>query len=233
MIRSLLFSLLLITSSCNRSNEKRIFISGEVEGITGTIYLLEQTTMELQKIDSAIPDEKGLFQWSAASDETSIYSCQLTPDDPVVFIAKPGDSIRIKGDLNQEPSVVRVSGNRESDLLQTFYTFSSRNLREVDSLQMLIDRNQGEPDFYELTVRVDSIFNQIWERQLEYEKKFILEHAGDFSTLLVVNYHFGVRPVLSPKTDAEDYRRVDSGLIANYPGNRHSLFFHQWLKEVK
>ena len=92
---------------------------------------------------------------------------------------------------------------------------------------------QGEEGFYELTVMVDSLFNQIWERQRRYQKAFIREHAGDFSTLLVVNYHFGVRPVLSPKTDAEDYMRVDSGLMSNYPGNLHTIFFHKWLREVK
>ncbi len=230
---SLFTFVLFIASSCNHHKQDRIYIAGEIEGVSGMIFLQEQKTFELLKIDSMVPDVKGKFFWHPKTDETSIYSVWVTPDDKIVFIAKPGDSILISGTLNQYPSLFQVSGNKESDLINSFYTYSAGNIREVDSLQVLVGMNQGEDDFYELTVKVDSLFNQIWERQRSYEKNFIREHAGNFSTLLIVNYHFGVRPVLSPKADAEDYRRVDSGLMANYPDNRHTLFFHQWLKEVK
>jgi len=230
---SLFIIVLLITSSCSRENLDTFYITGEIEGISGMIYLQEQKTFELLKIDSVVPAENGKFSWEPKTDETSIYAVWITPDDQVVFIAKPGDSIHISGTLSQYPSFFHVSGNEESTLLNSFYAYSSGNIREVDSLQVLVEMSQGEEDFYELTVTVDSLFNQIWERQRRYEKDFIREHSGNFSTLLVVNYHFGVRPVLSPNADAEDYSRVDSGLLANYPDNRHTLFFHQWLKEVK
>jgi len=230
---SLVIIVLLIGSGCSPNNDNTVIITGQIEGAPVLIYLLEQTILELQKIDSALPDEKGVFQWSPNVNETGIFSLRVIPGEQVIFIASPGDSILITGNMNQDPPVFQVSGNRESSLLQSFYAYSAGNLREVDSLQRIIELNQGEDDFYELTVRIDSLFNQIWERQRSYEKEYIRENAGDFSTLLVVNYHFGMRPVLSPKTDAGDYRRVDSGLMANYPGNRHTRFFHQWLKEVK
>ncbi|MBE0647984.1 MAG: DUF4369 domain-containing protein [Bacteroidales bacterium] len=230
---SLFVTSILLLSACSHKNENRIIITGQVEGASGIIYLQEQTTFELLKIDSMIADSEGRFSLDVKTDQASIYSVRLTPDDQVVFIAQPGDSVQIEGNLNQFPSQIRASGNSETDLLQDFYDFSTGNLREVDSLQRIIELNQGEENFYELTVYTDSLFNQIWVRQRLYEKEFIRNHAGDFSTLLVVNYHFGVGPVLSPKNDKEDYKRVDSGLMANYPGNRHALFFHQWLKEAR
>ncbi|MFH1936257.1 MAG: DUF4369 domain-containing protein [Bacteroidota bacterium] len=223
----------MLFSACLRDDENQFFVLGQVEGASGKLYLLEQKTSELLTIDSVNPDANGLFHCSVATDETSIYALRVAPDDQVVFIASPRDTIRVSGRLDIYPPKFRVSGNNESELLQTFYDYSAENLRKVDSLQLIIDKRQGEPGFYELTVRVDSLCNQIWEAQRQCEKTFILEHAGAFSTLLVVNYHFGVRPVLSAKTDAEDYRRVDSGLMATYPGNRHTLFFHQWLRGVK
>lgn len=229
----LLFLLVIVVSACQSSREKRIFITGQVEGASGMVYLQEQKTSELVKIDSLVADASGAFSWDIPSTQESIYSVRISPEEQIVFIAGPDDSILVTGSLLQYPSRFVVSGNVESELLQSFYDYSAGNIREVDSLQALIDMHQGEDDFYELTVRVDSLFNQIWERQRIYEKEFIRLHAGDFSTLLVVNYHFGVRPVLSVKTDMEDYRRVDSGLLATYPENRHTLFFHQWLKEIK
>ncbi|NQV03137.1 MAG: DUF4369 domain-containing protein [Bacteroidia bacterium] len=224
---------LLLFSACQFDDENQFFVIGQIEGAAGKLYLLEQKTFELQRIDSVEPADKGRFQCSVEADETSIYALRVAPGEQVVFIASPGDTIRITGNPDHYPFIFQVAGNVESELLQAFYTYSAGNLRKVDSLQLLIEMNQGESDFYELTVMVDSMFNQIWETQRQYEKAFILEHAGAFSTLLVVNYHFGVRPVLSPGTDAVDYRRVDSGLMVTYPGNRHTLFFHQWLKEIK
>ena len=51
--------------------------------------------------------------------------------------------------------------------------------------------------------------------------------------MLVVNFHFGARPVLSLDEDYADYCVVDSGLRADYPDNKHTRFFHRWLKEVR
>ncbi|MBN1197994.1 MAG: DUF4369 domain-containing protein [Bacteroidales bacterium] len=230
---SILAGLFLIVSSCSRDQENRILVHGRIEGMSETIYLLEQKVTDLVKIDSVVTDENGVFSLSVHSDEFSIYALRITTDQQVVFIAGPGDSILITSKLSFGPSRIQVSGNDESELLHTFYTYSANNLHEVDSIQTIIEKNQGAENFYELTVQADSLFNQIWERQKMYEIEFIREHAGMFSSLLVVNYHFGVKPVLSPKLDAEQYRKVDSGLMANFPGNRHTLFFHQWLREVK
>lgn len=233
LIVSLLVMGLLIITSCSSNKENRILIHGRIEGISETLCLLEQKTFDLVKIDSATPDNNGVFILSINATETSIYALRVTPEQQVIFIAGPGDSILITGNLNSYPSLIQISGNEETELLHSFYAYSAENLREVDSIQTIIEKNQGTADFYELTVRADSLFNQIWERQKRYEIEFIREHAGKFSTLLVVNYHFGVKPVLSPKLNQEQYRKVDSGLMARFPGNRHALFFHQWLKEGK
>ncbi|TSA23640.1 MAG: hypothetical protein D4R67_13200 [Bacteroidetes bacterium] len=225
--------LLLLVTACQRQPAHLVVVQGTMEGTAGMLWLLEQKTFELQKIDSVTPDTGGTFRICIPSSGTNIFALRNTAGDQAVFIATAGDSISVSGRLDLFPPEFRVSGNKESELLQTFYDYSYGNLRKVDSLQVLIERNQGEEGFYELTVRVNSLFNQIWEAQRAYEKDFIHDHAGAFATLLVVNYHFGVRPVLSVKTDAADYRRVDSGLMAAYPGNKHTLFFHQWLKEMK
>lgn len=230
---SVLFFGTFLLYSCSNSHRDRILVQGRIDGVTEIVYLLEQTTSELIKIDSTVPDDHGIFSISTKADETGIYALRITTDHQVVFIAAPGDTLLITGNLNAFPSNIQVSGNEESELLHTFYLYSAKNLREVDSIQRVIERSQGEEDFYELTLKADSSFNQIWERQKRYEIEFINENAGNFAILLVVNYHFGVKPVLSPKEDPESYRRVDSALMAGFPGNRHTFFFHQWLKEVK
>ena len=73
-------------------------------------------------------------------------------------------------------------------------------------------------------LQFDTLFRQIWEEQRAYEIKFLEEHPGSLTSLIVVNYSFGVRPVLSMDEDLAWYRKVDSSLTARFPGNRHVIY---------
>ena len=194
---------------------------------------MEQQPVELIPIDSTIVSAEEGFYFIILPSESGIYSLMFNPEQQVVFIASPGDTITVTGDLDHYPESIEVRGNEEAILLQTFYTYSNKNHRKIDSLQAIVELQQNDPDFYQLTLQLDSAFAEIWDEQRTYEKVFIRDHPGTLATLLVVNYHFGVRSILSPDIDSSDYNRVDSGLMATYPDNKHTQFFHRWLKEVK
>lgn len=224
--------ILPVAESCSHIRTGRIVLLGSTSGNTGPFYLMEQNTFDLMLIDSVTPDADGRFRIDITAEQTSIYALRETNGDQAVFIASPGDTVRISGNQGLSQPALRVSGTWESELLQAFSDFSAGNLRKVDSLQILIDMSQGEDGFYELTVKADSMFIRIWEAQRQYEMNFIKNYPGTFASLLVVNYHFGVKPVLSPDADWYYYHVVDSGLMAAYGENRHTQFFHRWLKEV-
>ncbi len=224
---------LVYVSCTHEGKESKILILGEIKHASGTIFFLEQNTFELQKIDSAHLTNAGTFQFEVVAQEMSIYAILLHSEQQMVFIALPGDTIVITGDLNHFPGSIQINGNEETVLLQSFYAFSNENRRKVDSLQSIVEQHQNDPGFYQLTLHLDSAFTEIWEEQRAYEKTFIRDHPGTLAALLVVNYHFGVRSVLSPDTDFVDYNKVDSGLMATYPDNKHTQFFHRWLEEVK
>ena len=226
-------SLALTLQSCNDANKKQeIHILGNVQH-ADTVFLLEQQIVELLQIDSTTVTDEEAFYFIIRPNEPGIFALRFNPEQQIVFIASPGDTITITGDLDHFPGSIQVIGNEEAILLQTFYSYSNENHRKIDSLQSIIEERQNDPDFYSLTLHLDSAFTEIWEDQRAYEKAFIRDHSGSLATLLVVNYHFGVRPVLSPDIDFADYILVDSGLIARYPDNKHTQFFHRWLEEIK
>ncbi|NQV02541.1 MAG: DUF4369 domain-containing protein [Bacteroidia bacterium] len=224
---------MMVFLSCNSSTKrKEIHVLGKVQQAE-TVLLLEQQTVELLPVDSARVKDEEAFYFILHSHETGIYALRFNPGKQVVFIASPGDTITITGELDHFPGSIQVMGNEESILLQTFYSYSNENHRKIDALQSIVEQHQNDPDFYQLTLHLDSAFTEIWEEQRTYEKAFIRDHPGTLTALMVVNYHFGVRPVLSPDIDLADYILVDSGLIATYPDNKHTQFFHRWLEEVK
>ncbi len=229
----LLIVVMTILLSCNPSNKgQELHVLGKVQHAE-TVFLLEQHPAELIPVDSATFSDEQAFYFILQPTETGIYTLRFSEEKQVVFIASPGDTITVIGDLNHFPASIQVMGNEETILLQAFYSYSNENHLKIDSLQSIVEEHQNDPDFYSLTLQLDSAFAKIWEEQRAYEKDFIREHPGTLATLLVVNYHFGVRPILSPDIDSVDYNMVDSGLIATYPDNKHTQFFHRWLKEVK
>ena len=220
--------------SCNQTDIKQeIHVLGQVSQTGDMVFLFEQRTSELEKIDSVNVGSDGTFRFIIRPIEPGIYALRFDPGQQVVFIASPGDTIDIIADQNNVTRSIKIEGNEESILLQTFYSYSNKNHRKVDSLQSIVEQHKNDPGFYQLTSQLDSIFATIWEEQRAYEKTFIRDYPGTLAALLVVNYHFGVRPVLSPDTDYSDFKKVDSGLMANYPQNKHTQLFHHWLKEIK
>jgi len=219
--------------ACRRDQTQgRVFVSGLMTPAECQLFLLEQKDYELITLDSVVPDTAGRFGFIIYPAGSGIYAVRFPEGQQVVFIAAPGDTIRIRRNLSGARSVPVAEGNTETGLLQAFYDHAQSNLRKVDSLQAIVDRSQGADDFYACTLRIDSLLGRIWEDQRLFGKAFIRDHAGTLASLLAVQYHFGIKPVLSLQNDRQDYLRVDSGLMANYPGNRHTLLFHRWLQEI-
>jgi hypothetical protein len=112
-------------------------------------------------------------------------------------------------------------------LLHDFFVYTRLNERKVDSLEMLLVEQQDSSGYYLLTQRLDTSFRQIWESQVLYEKEFIDKHPGSLASLVVLNYAFGMSPVLSPEEDFEYYAKLDSVLFKKFPENKHVQYHHQ------
>ena len=102
----------------------------------------------------------------------------------------------------------------------------------ADSLTDLLHKHQYDDDYYQLTLAFDDIFGKIWEDQKTYERNFIDQHPGSLATLLVLNYAFGPRPVLSEEDDWAYYKKVDSTLMKKFPTNKHVLYHHKRIVKV-
>jgi hypothetical protein len=101
----------------------------------------------------------------------------------------------------------------------------------VDSLDMLLAERQDSSDYYNLTQKLDTSFREIWENQRALETTFINNHSGSLASLVVLNYAFGMSPVLNMDEDFRYYQALDSTLSISFPGNKHVLFHHQRVME--
>jgi len=228
-----ILSLLFIAFGCNHATDKTI-VTGTLQDADGIRFTLqEMDTHDIRTVDSVIPDSKGSFSFSPNVPEPGFWLIKAPTGKVLVMLLKEGDKINLSGSAIDFPDNIQMSGSQEAVLLNDFFMETRNREHLVDSLQMLIAERQDSSDFYEFTRTLDTTFKEIWESQRQMEIDFIKIHPHSLASLVVLNYAFGLSPVLSPEEDYNYYKFVDSSLTVNFPGNKHVKYHRQRVEKVR
>lgn len=222
--------LLLAGVSCRQQHPETGIISGRfTDGAGSRLILQEMDTHRFIPLDSVTLDSEGRFSFTTPLKEAGFRVLKAPDGKIMVLLQHPGDHLELEGAFRDFPDHVTLKGPADAMLLEQFFRFTRVHERMVDSLELVLIENQDDPDYVKLTRVVDSAFRNIFERQREYEACFIDRNPGSLASLVVLNYAFGMSPVLGPEDDLVYYLKVDSALSKAYPGNRHVEFHHERL----
>jgi hypothetical protein len=136
---------------------------------------------------------------------------------------KKGEDLHITGDITGPTSDFNLSGSPDSQLLQTFFHATIRNKDRIDSIKKVLLMHEGADDFLRFSMTADSLFSRVSEDQRKLEKEFIDRHPMSLASLIVLNFAFGPKPVLTMEEDLPYYLKLTS-LFNLYPKNKHVLF---------
>jgi hypothetical protein len=190
-------------------------------------------TREIHVIDSVVLEQSGKFSFNPAIEEPGFWLLKAPSGKILVLLLDAGDSIELSGSARDFPDNVILKGPADAMLLNDFFSYTRHNESEVDSLEMLLIERQDSADYYPLTQKLDTLFRSIWERQRAFEIDFLTKHPESLASLIILNYAFGLSPVLSPEEDFHYYELLDSALIMRYPDNKHVKFHHQRVLEFR
>lgn len=225
-----LFMMQLLFSCSDRSG--KALILGEISNADGELLVLQElSTKDIRNLDSVKLHGNGRFSFRISPLETGFYMLKAPSGKVLVMMIGKGDTIQLKGGFSDFPDQVVLTGNKEATLLHDFFVFTRKNEKEVDSLEMLLVEKQDSSGYYQLTQRIDTAFQKIWERQKAYEENFITRNPHSLASLIVLNYAFGMSPVISPDEDFSYYLILDRTLPEVYPGNKHVVYHQQRVKE--
>ncbi len=228
------FFIFMLFHSCRHSDLNTAVVNGIFADAKGLKLILQEIdTHAIHSVDSVVSDENGMFSFYPVIREAGFWLLKAPSGKILVLLMNAGDQIELSGSAHDFPENVVLEGPVETRLLNDFFRQTRHNENLVDSLEMLLSDRQDSPDFYQFTRRLDTSFRQIWESQRNYEMAFINKNPGSLASLVVLNYAFGMSPVLSPKDDFLYYQRVDSSLYANFPDNKHVKLHHQRLEEIR
>jgi hypothetical protein len=229
----LALSLLVAITSCRNQQDPKATVSGFFPDSPGIrLVLQEMDVRETHTLDSVTVDPGGRFGFRPVVREPGFYMLQSRTGTILVLLLNMGDNIELTGSLRDFPDNVIVKGPPETMLLHDFFRRTRVNEKKADSLEMKLEERQDSSDYYRYTQTLDPFFKQIWENQRSLEIKFIEDHPGSLASLVVLNYAFGMSPVLSPEEDFSYYSRLDSSLYAAFPKNKHVKFHHERMTEI-
>jgi hypothetical protein len=223
--------LTFIFVSCHReSNSNRFNIQATFSNSNGeNISLCELDVEKTIVLDSSKIGNNGQISFSHHLDQPGFYLLKFLDGRRIVLVIKNGENILIKGNLKEPTSDFSISGSEDSQLLQIFFSETAKNTVRIDSIKKLLLQHEGSDDFLRVSMTADSLFYRISGNQKRLEKEFIDKNPKSLSSLIVLNYTFGPKPILSLEEDLPYYQKL-MGLFTLYPKNKHVLYHMDRLK---
>jgi hypothetical protein len=215
---------IFIGVSCNREQkENRFSIRCEFSNSRSEkILLCEMGVKETIPLDSARIDN-GKINLFHKIEQPGFYLLIFPSGKRLTLVMKKGEDLFITGDITGPTSDFQLSGSPDSQLLQTFFRATMKNKNRIDSIKKVLLMHEGCDDFLRFSMMADSLFSRISGDQRKLEKEFIDQHLVSLASLIVLNFAFGPKPVLTMEEDLPYYLKLTS-LFSFYPKNKHVLF---------
>ncbi len=190
MMKQILFVLLVgvtVLTSCEKSTENTMNVSGNIKGLKkGTLYLQQFKDSTLATLDSLEIKGDGAFSFTTEVNEPEVFYLYLKKEDNndindrITFFGESGDIV-INTSWNTFDTNVDISGSKSHEKLLEFYDMASKfNIKELTLVQQA-----STPELQEDSVALDSIqrlINQNTISRYRYALNFGLNNGDSYAT---------------------------------------------------
>ena len=222
----------ILVSCTDHAKKEGIVIDGKLQNGSGIRVMFGELDVDsIHDLDSMTLNENGLFRFKFNPSETGFYIVKTSSGEYILLLLEKNEEVNVFADLKKRPFKYQVDGSPGSILLKAFYDHTLVNLTKADSLRSVLMENRDSPSFYQLSLSFDSLFQKLIDNQKIIEKTFIQQNPNSLASLIVLNYKFGMTPVLNAEEDFPVFLKLDSTLSISYPANKHVAFHHQRVME--
>ena len=216
---------IILGLSCKREQKTDTFtIQGQFSNSTREkVVLCEMDVKEVIPLDSSNIGNDGKISFSYKLDQPGFYFLTFPGGRRIILLMKRGENLLLKGNLKEPISDFTISGSEGSELLKGFFNSTLKNNIRIDSVKRALRSKEGSEDFLRFSITADSLFFRISGDQKKLEKDFIDRNPQSLASLIVLNYSFGPKPVLTMEDDLSYYQKL-TALFRIYPKNKHVLF---------
>src|SRR6056297_1680906 len=229
----LAFIIIGIQSCDSQSNEFKI--EGKVNNSDNEkVYLSEMKVDKVDKIDSVQIKDDGTFIFKGYTNIPKFYMIQVSPRNSVTLIVKPGEEIKLTGNIQNLSETYDVEGSAGSQKVLELNQKLGATITTIDSLGQVFRNNPDKEPGEKLRARLNEESQKLVQDHKEYTKQFIDNNLESLASLMALYQQIGPRSyVLNPKEDLAYYEKVDSSLMSLYPNSEPVKSLHSQLADYK
>jgi hypothetical protein len=225
-----LFLATIIFSACRQNKSTllpEISVTGKIMNAANiVVHLSELDVKSIKPIDSATLDEDGRFSFKIKPSGSMFLIISIKQGQQLILVADPGEKVHVEGDAGDLVKTAVITGSPESHLMLNFELFTIHNQQKSDSIGKVFLDSRSDPEFATIRKHLDSTYRAVVRDQRKYMEQFIDQHPNLLASLLVINRKFGPSAVFDESKDFHYFIKLDNGLMAAYPGNKHVLDHH-------
>jgi len=197
----LAFIIIGIQSCDSQSNEFKI--EGKVNNSDNEkVYLSEMKVDKVDKIDSVQIKDDGTFIFKGYTNIPKFYMIQVSPRNSVTLIVKPGEEIKLTGNIQNLSETYDVEGSAGSQKVLELNQKLGATITTIDSLGQVFRNNPDKEPGEKLRARLNEESQKLVQDHKEYTKQFIDNNLESLASLMALYQQIGPRSyVLNPKED--------------------------------
>ncbi|MBP6624583.1 MAG: AhpC/TSA family protein [Chitinophagaceae bacterium] len=158
----------VLMSSCAQN----FSIKGKIENMPEQAFKLEELAIDQNiLIDSGKTKSDGSFELSHNAKEEGLYRIKFEQGKYILFALKNGDKAQIEGNWNKLEDY-KIAGSDGSYALKGFLINLRENIRDIKTMQMIMDTLQATPKNDSLKKMAEGDLRQINSKFIAYVKKF-------------------------------------------------------------
>ncbi len=237
MLKKYLFIILVVFSlfSCQEDKETGdVNITGTFPALSGEkLYLEELEVRSSILLDSIVLPSDGRFNFQIEIQDVGFYVLRTNKENSIILQLEKGENAIVSSSESDFNIDYKVDGSPGSKLYHKFDQFIQYQKLRIDSLANEYYTSRGTKNFLETKVRLDSVYEVIFNNQKDYVVNFIKEHPSTLVTLIVINRKLGNTTVLDEEKDFHLFHTTDSLLTLTYPNNKHVQDHQKRTKEIR
>lgn len=194
-------------------------VEGKLDNMPAQKFRLEELSVDENIfVDSGSTGPNGSFLLKhSAKDEEALYRLRFEKGKYILLVLKAGDKVNLSGDWNQLENY-RVEGSRGSETLKSFLVNLRENLRDIQTMQVILDSIKANPAKDSLRASAEADLRRINSRFMDYLKRYVDTTESPSCALFAVNM---INPAFEGPFVTAFYQKVGT----RFPGNRSAMAF--------
>jgi peroxiredoxin len=227
-----LFIAVSLFNAC-KEEEKGPAIKGTIYGANNeTIYLMNLLEKNSQP-DSVAINANGDFSFAPVIDQPVDYVLYLDQQNFIRLLMLPGDEVIINADASDLASSYRIEGSELNSKLREIMFHNLESTTIMDSLSMVYQSNEGNPDINEIINRLREESTSVFDKERKYLETLIKGNEYPLISYVALSMRLANENVFDPVEDLSYFEMVDTALASKYENSRLSSLITNFVRTVK